>query len=224
VEISSTEAAPATRSWPEPVQLGDGEIVDRVCAGETHLFELLMRRYNQRLYRTARAVLASEAEAEDVVQQAYLNAFRRLDQFEHRAQVSTWLTRITLHEALARRRRRRAAMAIEGAHAIGRVESLEPDPEHQAYAGELRGMLELVIDRLPTGYRCVFMLRAVEGVSTTETAELLQLTEGVVKTRLHRARRVLQDALRGVSPLEAFRFAGARCDGMVAAVMKQLAP
>jgi RNA polymerase sigma-70 factor, ECF subfamily len=224
VAIPTMEAETAMRSRPEPVQLGDEEIVDRVCAGETHLFELLMRRYNQRLYRTARAVLANEAEAEDVVQQAYLNAFRRLDQFEHRARVSTWLTRITIHEALARRRRRRVAMAIEASHAIDAVESVQPDPEHQAYAVELRGMLESLIDGLPASYRCVFMLRAVEGVSTTETAELLQLTEGVVKTRLHRARRVLQDALRRVSPLEAFRFAGARCDGMVAAVMGQLAP
>jgi RNA polymerase sigma-70 factor (ECF subfamily) len=224
VAIPTMEAVTAMRSRPEPAQLGDEEIVDRVCAGETHLFELLMRRYNQRLYRTARAVLANEAEAEDVVQQAYLNAFRRLDQFEHRARVSTWLTRITIHEALARRRRRRVAMAIEASHAIDAVESVQPDPEHQAYAVELRGMLESLIDGLPASYRCVFMLRAVEGVSTTETAELLQLTEGVVKTRLHRARRVLQDALRRVSPLEAFRFAGARCDGMVAAVMGQLAP
>jgi RNA polymerase sigma-70 factor (ECF subfamily) len=224
VAIPTMEAVTAMRSRPEPAQLGDEEIVDRVCAGETHLFELLMRRYNQRLYRTARAVLANEAEAEDVVQQAYLNAFRRLDQFEHRARVSTWLTRITIHEALARRRRRRVAMAIEASHAIDAVESVQPDPEHQAYAVELRGMLESLIDGLPASYRCVFMLRAVEGVSTTETAELLQLTEGVVKTRLHRARRVLQDALRRVSPLEAFRFAGARCDAMVAMVMRQLAP
>lgn len=213
----------ATASEPSRMmELEDEEIVDRVRAGETQLFEVLMRRYNQRLYRAARAVLASDAEAEDVVQQAYLNAFRHLGQFERRAPVSTWLTRIAIHEALARRRRRRAAQSADAMKALDTVESVEPDPERQAYAGELRGMLESVIDRLPVGYRCVFILRAVEGVSTSETAELLHLTEGVVKTRLHRARRLLRDALRHVSPTEAFRIAGASCDRMVAAVMTEL--
>lgn len=207
----------------DPSRLDDEAIVARIQAGEVQLFGVLMRRYNQRLFRAARAVLASDADAEDVVQQAYLNAFRSLGQFEGRARLSTWLTRITIHEALARRRRARAALAAETEQARAHVDSPPPDPEHQAYAGELRGLLESQIDRLPIGYRCVFVLREVDGVSTSETAELLQVTEGVVKTRLHRARRLLQQALGHMAPREAFRFDGERCNRLVAAVMARVA-
>ena len=217
-----TEIADEPGLQAEPLPFDEQQIVARVRAGETHLFELLMRRHNQRLYRVARAVLTSDTDAEDVVQQAYLNALRHLDQFEGRAQLSTWLTRITLHEAFARLRRRRDAAAREAIDAAGTIESAEPDPERQAYAGELRGLLESEIDRLPPGYRCVFVLREVDGASTSETAELLKVSEGVVKTRLHRARRLLQQALSQVSPTEAFRFDGARCDRLVANVMREL--
>jgi RNA polymerase sigma-70 factor, ECF subfamily len=202
--------------------LEDEAIVSRVLAGETHVFERLMRRYNQRLYRAARAVLSSDTEAEDAMQQAWLSAFRHLDQFERRSSLSTWLTRIAIHEALARRRRLRATRAADAEHVTRRDAFAALDPERQAYVGELRTLLETVIDRLPIAYRCVFVLREVDGISTSETAELLQVSEGVVKTRLHRARRLLQQALRQVSPSEALRFDGARCDRVVASVMRAL--
>jgi RNA polymerase sigma-70 factor, ECF subfamily len=203
-----------------PPDLEDEAIVSRVLAGETHVFERLMRRYNQRLYRAARAVLSSDTEAEDAIQQAWLSAFRHLDQFERRSSLSTWLTRIAIHEALARRRRLRATRAADAEHVTRRDAFAALDPERQAYVGELRTLLETVIDRLPLAYRCVFVLREVDGISTSETAELLKVSEGVVKTRLHRARRLLQQALRQVSPSEAFRFDGARCDRVVASVMR----
>jgi RNA polymerase sigma-70 factor (ECF subfamily) len=216
----SIERAPALAATAAASpDLEDEEIVSLVLAGDTHVFERLMRRYNQRLYRAARAVLSSDAEAEDAIQQAWLSAYRHLNQFERRASLSTWLTRIAIHEALARLRRRRATLAADAEHVTRRSVSTPLDPERQAYAGELRTMLESVIDRLPLAYRCVFVLREVDGISTAETAELLQVSEGVVKTRLHRARRLLQQALQQVSPSEAFRFDGARCDRMVAAVM-----
>lgn len=219
--VSTEVAGAASRGGAERTALPDEEIVIRVRAGETELFEILMRRYNQQLYRAARAILPNDAEAEDAVQQAYLNAYRHLDQFEGRAQLATWLTRIAIHEALARRRRGRDRPA-DGEDAIAAVESAEPDPERQAYVGELRGLLESAIDRLPIGYRCVFVLREVDGVSTADTAARLQVTEGTVKTRLHRARHVLQQTLKHVAPTEAFRFDGQRCDRLVAAVMRQL--
>jgi RNA polymerase sigma-70 factor (ECF subfamily) len=200
----------------------DGEIVQRVQAGETALFEVLMRRHNQRVYRVARAVLKDEVEAEDVMQQAYINAYLHLGQFEQRAQFSTWLTRITVREALARRRRSRPEETVD---TFDRTQADQPDPEHQAYAGEIGRLIERAVDALPEGYRLVFMLRDVDGLSTLETAETLDLGEEAVKTRLHRARamvrRTIRDELGGATP-SAFQFAAPRCDRVVAGVLARL--
>jgi RNA polymerase sigma-70 factor (ECF subfamily) len=196
-----------------------------LCAGETEIFEVLMRRHNQRLYRTARAILGSDAEAEDAVQQAYLNAYRHLPQFEGRARFSTWLTRIAVYEALARRRRSgRPPLGSDDEAAAERVAALTPDPEHQAYAGQLGALLDAALATLPDGYRTVFLLREVEGLNTAETAAHLRLSEATIKTRLHRAKDLLQRKLQAVTPPESFRFDGARCDRMVAAVLRGLNP
>ena len=202
----------------------DAEIVDRVRAGETSLFEILMRRHNQRVYRVARAVIKDEADAEDVMQQAYINPFTHLNQFQDRAQFSTWLTRITVHEALARRRKRKPEEMPEDV--METLASTQPDPERQAYAAELRGVLETAVDSLPDTYRVVFMLRDIEGLSTSETAAGLELGEEAVKTRLHRARALVRRAIAdrlGVSSAEAFAFQAPRCDRVVAAVMSEIA-
>ena len=202
----------------------DAEIVDRVRAGETSLFEILMRRHNQRVYRVARAVIKDEADAEDVMQQAYINAFTHLNQFQDRAQFSTWLTRITVHEALARRRKRKPEEMSEDV--METLTSTQPDPERQAYAAELRGVLEAAVDSLPDTYRVVFMLRDIEGLSTSETAAGLELGEEAVKTRLHRARALVRRAIAdriGISSAEAFAFQAPRCDRVVAAVMSEIA-
>ncbi|OLD54629.1 MAG: hypothetical protein AUI64_04610 [Acidobacteria bacterium 13_1_40CM_2_64_6] len=211
--------------------LTDAEVVARVRAGETALFEILMRRHNQRVYRVARAVLKDETEAEDVMQQAYINAFTHLDQFAERAQFSTWLTRITVHEALARRRRRKtqAASSTADGYQDGEVMesliALEPDPERQAYAAELGHVLESAIDGLPDTYRIVFMLRQVEGLSTSETAAGLALGEEAVKTRLHRARVMLRGPITqrlGSVSAQTFQFHATRCDRVVAAVLTRI--
>jgi len=202
----------------------DAEIVDRVRAGETSLFEILMRRHNQRVYRVARAVIKDEADAEDVMQQAYINAFTHLNQFQDRAQFSTWLTRITVHEALARRRKRKPEEMSEDV--METLTSTQPDPERQAYAAELWGVLEAAVDSLPDTYRVVFMLRDIEGLSTSETAAGLELGEEAVKTRLHRARALVRRGIAdriGVSSAEAFAFQAPRCDRVVAAVMSEIA-
>jgi len=218
----------AVETLTAATSLSDAEIVARVRAGESGLFEILMRRHNQRVYRVARAVLKNESEVEDVMQQAYVNAFFHLDQFEERAQFSTWLTRITLHEALARRRKdvARAAVTATDGDRIGdpmeTVSAPQPDPEQQAYARELGGVLESAVDALPDAYRTVFMLREIEGLSTGETAAGLDLGEEAVKTRLHRARamlrRTITDQLGGAASA-AFHFHAIRCDRVVAAVL-----
>lgn len=208
--------------------LTDLEIVRRVKAGEGALFELLMRRYNQRLYRVARSIVKDDAEAEDVMQQAYVNAYTHLDQFADRAKFSTWLTRITVYEALARLRRRGRlteidAMSDQDSRAV--MASRGPDPEQEAMTGELRLALERSLDSIPEIYRMAFVLREVEGLSTAEAAQCLETSEDVVKTRLHRARVLLRRELMaraGSEAGDAFRFHAVRCDRVVAAVFAQL--
>jgi RNA polymerase sigma-70 factor (ECF subfamily) len=212
--------------------LTDAEVVDRVRRGETALFEILMRRHNQRVYRIARAVVKDEAEAEDVMQQAYINAFVHLKQFEDRSQFSTWLTRITLYEALSRRRKVRpqqlASGLDEGENLRDDMESLtssQPDPERQAYAGELGRILEAAVDALPETYRAVFMLREIEGLTTIETASGLDLGEEAVKTRLHRARAMVRRTITkrlGAAGKEAFQFHADRCDRVVGVVLAEI--
>jgi len=205
----------------------DETIVARVLAGDTPAFGELVRRYNQRLYRVVRAILRDEREVEDAMQQAYLQAYAHLSQFGGRARLSTWLTRIAIHEALARRRRYK-----EDATASALNEETMPapsrahDPEHLAYREELKDLLEASIDTLPEPYRLVFMCREVEGLSTTETASSLEIGEEAVKTRLHRARALLRRDLferAGSQSAEAFTFLGPRCDAMVQRVLTHLA-
>jgi RNA polymerase sigma-70 factor (ECF subfamily) len=209
----------------------DEEIVSRVKSGETALFEVLMRRYNQRLFRVARSILRNDAEAEDVMQQAYLNAYSHLGQFEGRASFATWLTRIAVHEASARVRRRRSAegegMRDADEDATAALADRGPGPEEQLLAGEVRVLLESAIDALPAHYRCTFVLREVEGLGTAEAAESLGISEELVKTRLHRARALLRDELcrrAGDQIGRAFSFGYSRCDAVVARVMALVSP
>jgi RNA polymerase sigma-70 factor (ECF subfamily) len=216
----------------------DAEVVDRVCRGETELFEVLMRRYNQKLYRAARSVFPSDpGEAEDVVQDAWVRAFAHLSQFEGRSSLPTWLVRITLHEAWARARRLRRSEPLGDVDADApdatkrrkeftmNVPSPAPDPETDAAGTEMRGIVEAAVAALPEGYRTVFVLRAVEEMSTEETAESLEISPDAVKTRLHRARGLLRKELlarAGASQAALYPFAGARCDRIVAAVLSRV--
>ncbi len=204
----------------------DEEIVARVRAGDVALFEVLMRRHNPRLYRIVRSVITDEAEAEDVMQQAYLHAYTALDGFAGRSSFATWLTRIGLNEALARLRKRRWLEPVEDLpeQSEGLMEA-PPTPEEVASSRETARMVERAIDRLPAIHRTVLMLREIEQLSTEETAGVLQVSEDVVKVRLHRARQALRDALAEEaegSAREAFPFLAPRCDRVVAAVMARL--
>ena len=212
-----------TASASQLAALTDEEIVERTLEGETALFELLMRRYNQRLYRITRAIVKDEGEAEDVTQDAYVRAFEHLHQFAGRASFSTWLTRIAVHEASARLRRRGRQVDIE--ESIPTLASAAAGPEQRAADQELGRAIEAAIDALPEVYGSVFMLREVEGLSTAETAACLDINAETVKTRLHRARALLRNHITariGVAARETFRFAGARCDRTVAAVMARI--
>ena len=201
--------------------LPDNQLVRRVLAGETALFEVIVHRHSQRVYRAARAVLRDDDEAADVVQETFVRAYRKLGQFAGRSKLSTWLTRIGVYEARARRRKSRARAVPAGETAdpssFRKGVDSELDPERGVLAREVRALLEAAIEDLPDHYRTVFVMRLVEEMSTAETADVLQLSEDVVKTRLRRARALVRAKLRAaIGPLgrEAFPFAGARCQKM----------
>lgn len=209
--------------------LTDDELVARVRGGETNLFELLMRRHNQRLFRVIRSVIQDDGEAEDVMQDAWVRAYEHLEQFQNRAAFATWVCRIALYESFARIRNAKRFTAFEEdggeMKAPGYDQSKPRNPEEQAIRGELGRAIQSAVDRLPRTYRSVFVLREVEGMSTAETAACLELSEEAVKTRLHRSRALLRrDLEAGIGPAiaEAYAFMGQRCDRMVAAVMRRL--
>lgn len=209
--------------------LTDAQVVAQVLQGQTALFEVLMRRYNERIYRAARAIVKDDREAEDVMQQAYVNAYTHLRQFDGRAQFSTWLTKIAVYEALARARKQGRYEPLENDEGGGLERlmptSAAPDPERQAFARELGAVLEAAVDALPDGARETFVLREVEGLSTAETAQVLGVSIDVVKTRLSRARAALRRELfdrAGVATSNAFSFHQRRCDRVVAAVLARI--
>jgi RNA polymerase sigma-70 factor (ECF subfamily) len=219
--VSAVEVA----TQQEP--LSDEEVVARVLAGETAMFEIVMRRHNQRLYRVARAILRDDGEAEDVMQDAYVRAYEHLNQFAGRAKFSTWLTRIAVHEALARQRRRDRyeELSEREGDPMDRFASVTPNPEQLTSNSELRKLLENAVEKLPDAYRVVFMLRDVEEMSTTETAYALEITEENVKVRLHRARALLRKGLyaqAGKESREAFNFHAVRCDRVVKNVFERI--
>lgn len=202
----------------------DEQVIERVCAGEVQLFELLMRRYNERIYRAVRSIVRDEATAEDAMQAAYLHAFAHLAGFEARAKFSTWLTRIAIHEALAMRRGSLRTLPTDGA-AMAELPGTGRTPEEETLDEEHRRILTRAVDALPEHFRGVFVLRQVQQLSVEETAQCLDLKEETVKTRLHRARALLRRAL--VQQLEPaldglLPFHAPRCDRVVAAVLAQI--
>jgi RNA polymerase sigma-70 factor, ECF subfamily len=213
----------------EAGSVSDEDVVRRVLAGDIASFELLMRRYNQRIFRVVRSIVRDDGEAEDVVQQAYVQAFEKLSQFAGQARFSTWLTQIGVNEALARLRRRRSMHLVD--FSDPRNLSMEPgmvsqQPEEQASNKELGAVLAKAVDDLPDELRAVFTMRVIEEADTEETAECLGLSEANVKVRLHRARALLRERIDqqiGVGVRQVYQFDGDRCDRIVATVLKRLA-
>jgi RNA polymerase sigma-70 factor (ECF subfamily) len=216
-------------------KLTDLELAQRIAAGDKGAFELLMRRHNQILYRTARSILKDDAEAEDAAQEAWLLAYRAIGNFRGDAKLSTWLVRIVVNEAISRgRKRSRGAEVIQlSGETLGDAEAVEENvnrtlpeqPEHAAQRAQTRKLLEAKIDELPDAFRTVFVLRALEELSVEESAVALDIPEATVRSRFFRARGLLREALSKEIDLaygDAFAFAGARCDRIVAGVLARL--
>jgi len=209
--------------------LTDDDIIEGIKAGNTSLYELIMRRYNQRLYRVTRSILRDDGEVEDVIQETYVRAYQHLDQFAGIAPFSTWLTRIAVNEALRRLRLRGRNQQFEESEqdeeGLMTILETSPNPEQRASIAELGQLLEAAVLDLPDQYRTVVMLRDIEELSTLETAEALELTEENVKVRLHRGRSMMRHWLflrAGESAKTAFPFMGERCDRVVVSVYARL--
>jgi RNA polymerase sigma-70 factor, ECF subfamily len=210
------------------------ELVKRARSGDELAFRTIMERHNRRLYRVARTVLRDDSEAEDTVQEAYLRAFAALATFRGDASLATWLTRITLNEALGRKRKQRPTVQLETVDSIQESSAqiirfptmhTDIDPEQAAAQREIRRLLEHSIDALPEPFRVVFVMRDVEDLSIEETASFLGIRPETVKTRLHRARRLLRESLdqHMVSALkDAFPFAGPRCARITETVLSKI--
>ena len=219
---------------PNPASLDDDALLRRIRAGDRDAFTDLMRRYNRRLYRVARSVLRDDAEAEDALQDAYLQAYRALPAFRGESALGTWLTRIVVNAALMRQRKTgRLADVIELGADFGSDDAAVPrdrldepaQPELAALRAQTRRLIETGIDKLPAAFRTVFVLRAVEELTVEETAATLDIPEATVRTRYFRARAMLREALAREIDFaieDAFGFDGARCDRIVEAVRRRL--
>jgi RNA polymerase sigma-70 factor (ECF subfamily) len=226
--------APSSTSAAISARTGDAELVKRATNGDEFAFECIMRRNNRLLFRTARSILKSDAEAEDALQEAYLRAWRALATFRADAKLSTWMVRIVINEALGQLRRHRARIIPMGTAMEWTdpqtSESPDDHPDHQpeqvSGRAELRRLMEACIDKLPEAFRTVFVLRAVEELSVEEVAAALGVPETTVRTRFFRARRLLRNGLSrdvDLATAEAFSFDGERCDRIVAGVLAKLA-
>jgi RNA polymerase sigma-70 factor (ECF subfamily) len=225
-----TQTLPTTTTGKD---VPDAELAQRVAGGDRSAFEVLMRRHNRTLFRAARAILRDHAEAEDALQEAYVQAYQAIGSWRGEAKLSTWLARIVANEALMRLRKhaRRAEIvplqssaALEGLDQIPDTD-MDKTPERSAQRLEMRRLLEANIDALPDDYRAVFVLRAVEEMSVEETAAVLGIPQATVRSRLFRARSLLREALAAKVDFaceEAFAFAGERCDRIVAKVMERI--
>jgi len=197
-------------------------------------FETLMRQHNTRLYRVARAILRDDAEAEDAVQDAYLQAYRKFHEFRGDSQVGTWLTRIVVNEALMRLRRHRRATVVplhgtfgpaDGSAEVDVEDHKVESPSDSTLRGEVRRILERRIDELPLTFRAVFVMRDVQDMSVQETADALGIPSATVRTRLFRARALLREALQremDAASSDVFAFDGARCDRIVDNVLQRV--
>jgi RNA polymerase sigma-70 factor (ECF subfamily) len=214
----------------------DAELVERIARRDQTAFETVMRRHNTRLFRVARAILRDDTEAEDALQDAYLDAYRHIGDFRGSARLATWLTRIVVNHALMRlRKQKRERVVVAFRDRSGADESAGPGfdvPDRAAepapltvLRAELRHLLERRIDELPVAFRTVFIMREVEDLTVEETAECLSIPSATVRTRLFRARALLREKLArdmDLATVDLFGFAGARCDRIVAGVLARL--
>lgn len=210
-------------------ELDDLTLVQRIARGDRAAFELMMRRYNRRLFRLARATLGNDAEAEDALQEAYLRAYRSIEGFRGEAALSTWLSRLVLNECFDRRRRtlRRENViplisAEDNMTSVREVADASPVPDQALGQLQLRAILERKVSELPEAFRVVFVLRSIEEMGVDEVAQLLGIPEDTVRSRHFRARSLLRESLArdaDMAERDLFEFAGARCDRIVVKVL-----
>ncbi|WP_181173059.1 RNA polymerase sigma factor [Mesorhizobium sp. B2-7-3] len=224
----SKQPMPATVPAVAESPSGDMQLVHRALTRDPDAFRAIIKVHNQRLYRIARGILRNDAEAEDVVQEAYVSAFASLAAFRGQSTLATWLSRIVINEALGRLRKRRRTVEMPAdpeARIIRFPLKSNDDPERTMAQRQILALVERATDSLPDIYRMVFVARVIEGLSMEETADLLGVRPETVKTRLHRARALLRKALDdeiGPVLLDAFPFAGRRCERLTQAVMGRL--
>ena len=210
----------------------DAALVQRIRTGDSSAFELLMRRYNRRLYRLARAVLKDDKEAEDALQEAYLYAWRSMDQFRGEAALSTWLSRLVLNECFGRARRtarRHNVIPMVSSNTDVDMSNMAADeagrPDKLLARTQIRAVLERTLDELPESFRLVFILRSVEELSVEETAQSLGIPEATVRSRHFRAKSLLRESLAqevDLAERDLFEFGGQQCDRVVAHVLARL--
>ena len=216
-----------------PAAPEDAELVRRALARDGGAFRAIMQKHNRRLYRIARGILRNNADAEDAVQDAYVSAFTNLGSYRGESTLATWLCRIVMNEALGRLRRKRTTVdiaALEPARSEAEIiqfplSTPNDDPERTMAQRQILQLVEQATDNMPEAFRLVFVTRVIEGMSVEETSELLGIKPETVKTRLHRARRLVRDQLhKQIGPvlMDAFPFAGRRCERVTEAVMKRL--
>lgn len=209
----------------------DDQVIERVKSGETRAYELIMRKYNKRLFRIARTYIADEDEIEDILQEAYIKAYEQLPRFEKRSKFSTWLIRIVINEAMAHKksRKRFTSFTYDRADEPGAIHELQvpvpnkESPVEKLMNTELRNILEKAVDRLPEKYKSVFMMREIEDMSVAETSDVLEITETNVKVRLNRAKEMLRETIGNFyHEEEVFQFNLVHCDRIVQNVLHRL--
>jgi RNA polymerase sigma-70 factor (ECF subfamily) len=225
---------PRSQSELALARLVDAELVRLALDGSASALRLIVRRHNQRLYRVARAIVRDDAEAEDVLQEAYLSALANLAKFRADASLSTWLTRIVVNQALVHRRPENVLVGLDALDKFERPDAelamphptAEEDPERSATRAQVHDLLERAIDELPEPFRLVFVMRMVEQLSVQETASVLRIREATVKTRLYRAKKLLREQLQmklGSALTDIFPFQDPRCANFTDALLAQLA-
>ena len=220
-----TNLDPRTKTAAVSNRDADFQIVQNILAGDLDAFEIIMRRYNQRLFRAARSILKNDVSAQDAVQDAYVQAYKHLPTFRGPDGFASWLTRIAINQALMLQRKQRPTEDLYSASGDETMPSTTASPERHTDSHSLHIFLERAIDQLPAEFRSVFMLRAVEQMNVAETAECLALKPATVKTRYHRARKLLQHNLLehlSLAEVQDFNFLGPRCDRMVRVVRQQI--
>jgi RNA polymerase sigma-70 factor (ECF subfamily) len=209
-------------------KFSDIEVVEHVLGGEKQMFEILLRRYNQRIYRVIRSYIKSDAETQDIMQEAYVKAYTKLDQFKNQAAFSTWLIRIAINEALQEiRKKKRSLTDGDATEKLGILTNFSGrsalNPENQTIVAETKRLIETAVDKLPEKYRMIYMLQQVEGLSNTEIATCLDITDSNVKVRLHRAKTLIkEDIFKFTHDASIFEFGNLKCDLMVMNVMKRI--